>query len=104
VIVNKFLGLNASQGFDRLPGKADLQFPRDHLPQLKTQVGWHFFVGSCWYTKGREFGVEYIYSVPLYSILRWLRNLTSLTLRIRLLNCKWASVKLAIDIIRRILW
>jgi predicted secreted hydrolase len=60
VIVNKFLGLNASQGFEQMPEKADLKFPRDHLPQLKSQIGWHFFVGSCWDAEGREFGVEYM--------------------------------------------
>jgi len=78
VIVNKFLGLNASQGFDRLPEKADLQFPRDHLPQLKTQVGWHFFVGSCWDTDGREFGVEYmLFRAPLINpVLAAQLNLT----------------------------
>ncbi len=66
VIVSKFLGLNASQGFERLPETADLEFPRDHLPQLKTQVGWHFFVGSCWDAEGREFGIEYmLFRAPL---------------------------------------
>ncbi|MGZ8880321.1 MAG: lipocalin-like domain-containing protein [Halobacteriota archaeon] len=66
VIVNKFLGLNASQGFERLPKTADLKFPRDHLPQLKTQVGWHFFVGSCWDADEREFGIEYmLFRAPL---------------------------------------
>jgi len=80
VIVNKFLGLNASQGFDRLPEKAELQFPRDHLPQLKTQVGWHFFVGSCWDVEGREFGVEYmLFRAPLINpILAAQFNLTDL--------------------------
>lgn len=80
MIVNKFLGLNASQGFDRLPEKAELQFPRDHLPQLKTQVGWHFFVGSCWDVEGREFGVEYmLFRAPLINpVLAAQFNLTDL--------------------------
>jgi len=58
VIISKFLGLNCNQGFEPMPAAADLQFPRDWLPQLKTKVGWHFFVGSCWDTAGAEYGVE----------------------------------------------
>ena len=58
VIISKFLGLNDSQGFEPMPAAADLQFPRDWLPQLKTKVGWHFFVGSCWDNTGAEYGVE----------------------------------------------
>lgn len=58
IIASKFLGLNLSQGFEPLPEVADLQFPRDHLPQLRTSVGWHFFVGSCWDEAGIEYGVE----------------------------------------------
>ncbi|HXY88311.1 MAG TPA: lipocalin-like domain-containing protein [Candidatus Acidoferrales bacterium] len=58
VIISKFLGLNDSQGFVPMPAAADLQFPRDLLPQLKTKVGWHFFVGSCWDNTGAEYGVE----------------------------------------------
>jgi predicted secreted hydrolase len=58
LITSKFLGLNASQGFEPMPKAADLQFPRDHLPQLRTSVGWHFFVGSCWDEGGSEYGVE----------------------------------------------
>jgi hypothetical protein len=58
VITSKFLGLNASQGFEPMPKAADLQFPRDHLPQLRTSVGWHFrrawlqsSVSATWRTK-----------------------------------------------------
>jgi len=54
VIASKFLGLNASQGFEPMPKAADLQFPRDHLPQLRTSVGWHFFVSSCWDETGSD--------------------------------------------------
>ena len=43
LITSKFLGLNASQGFEPMPKAADLQFPRDHLPQLRT-VGWLAFL------------------------------------------------------------
>jgi len=66
VMAHTFLGLNASQGFEPVPNLADLQFPRDHVPQLRARVGWHFFVGSCWDATGREYGVEYVvYRIPL---------------------------------------
>lgn len=58
IFVSKFLGRNATQGFDLMPTKADLEFMRDHLPQPNTQVGWHFFVGSAWDEKGKEYGIE----------------------------------------------
>ncbi|HYA33702.1 MAG TPA: lipocalin-like domain-containing protein [Candidatus Bathyarchaeia archaeon] len=61
VMTSKFLGLNASQGFEPMPKAANLQFPRDHAPKPKTAVGWHFFVGSCWDEVGSEFGVEFMF-------------------------------------------
>jgi predicted secreted hydrolase len=56
-----FLGAPASVGYDPVPVPAGLEFPRDHLPQPRSQVGWHFFVGSCWSADGREFGVELMF-------------------------------------------
>ena len=44
------LGAPSTVGYDQVPAPADLQFPRDHLPKVRSQVGWHFFVGSCWDT------------------------------------------------------
>ncbi|MFN8532967.1 MAG: lipocalin-like domain-containing protein [Dehalococcoidia bacterium] len=58
IVVNAFTGLNSSQGFEQMPERPDLQFPRDHAPKLRSQVGWHFFVGSCWDDAGHEYGVE----------------------------------------------
>ena len=56
-----FLGPPATVGYDPVPVPAGLEFPRDHLPKLRSQVGWHFFVGSCGSTDGREFGVELMF-------------------------------------------
>jgi len=32
----------------------NIEFPRDHAPQLEYQVGWHFFVGSCTGKNGKN--------------------------------------------------
>jgi predicted secreted hydrolase len=56
-----FLGPPAGVGYDPVPVPAGLEFPRDHLPKPRSQVGWHFFVGSCWSADGREFGVELMF-------------------------------------------
>lgn len=66
VIVTKFLGNNAVMGFDKMPDSANLEFPRDHEPKLRSQVGWHFFVGSAWDESGQEWGIEMMFfRVPL---------------------------------------
>lgn len=56
-----FLGPASTVGYDMVPARADFSFPRDHLPKVRSQVGWHFFVGSCWDTRGREYGVELMF-------------------------------------------
>lgn len=61
VIASKFLGQNCTQGFEPMPEKADLTFPRDHQPKLRSQVGWHFFVGSAWDEEGQEYGIELMF-------------------------------------------
>ncbi|MBI2798461.1 ATP-binding protein [Candidatus Saccharibacteria bacterium] len=57
----KLLGNNAVQGYDQIPETADLKFPRDHEPKLRSQVGWHFFVGSAWDEDGQEYGIEIMF-------------------------------------------
>lgn len=61
VIGMKFLGSNSVQGYEPMPESADLQFPRDHAPKLRSQVGWHFFVGSAWDESGQEWGIELMF-------------------------------------------
>ena len=45
-IQTSFLGAPSTVGYDMIPAQANLEFPRDHLPKVRSQVGWHFFVGS----------------------------------------------------------
>ncbi len=61
VIASKFLGLNSSQDFEQMPKSSTIKFPRDHSPQLRSKVGWHFFVGSAWGSDGNEYGVELMF-------------------------------------------
>jgi len=61
VIQTAFLGPASTVGYDMVPPRADLQFPRDHLPKVRTKNGWHFFVGSCWDKDGNEYGVEVMF-------------------------------------------
>ena len=61
VIQTAFLGPASTVGYDVVPARADLQFPRDHLPKVRSKNGWHFFVGSCWDTDGKEYGVELMF-------------------------------------------
>ncbi len=61
VIAMKFLGQNATQGFEEMPETSNIEFPRDHAPQLRSQVGWHFFVGSAWDENGEEYGIELMF-------------------------------------------
>jgi len=61
VIQSAFLGPPSTVGYDMIPARADFQFPRDHLPKVRSRNGWHFFVGSCWDTEGKEYGVEFMF-------------------------------------------
>ncbi len=61
VVAMKFLGQNATQGFEPMPKTSNIEFPRDHAPQLRSQVGWHFFVGSAWDEQGEEYGIELMF-------------------------------------------
>lgn len=61
VVAMKFLGQNAAQGFEEMPKHSNIKFPRDHAPKLRSQVGWHFFVGSAWDEEGEEYGIELMF-------------------------------------------
>jgi predicted secreted hydrolase len=59
--MSDLLGLDSSRGYQEIPEKADIQFPRDHPPQFRYQVGWHFIVGSCNGRNDKEYGVEVVF-------------------------------------------
>lgn len=61
VLQSTFLGPASTVGYDWIPTRADFEFPRDHLPKVRSKNGWHFFVGSCWDTDGNEYGVELMF-------------------------------------------
>lgn len=60
-VMTHLLGLDSSRGYEWIPERADLRFPRDHAPLFGYQLGWHFFVGSCVGYDGKEYGVELIF-------------------------------------------
>ena len=59
--MSHFLGLDSARGYAEIPAVGNIEFPRDHAPQLEYQVGWHFFVGSCTGKNGKEYGVEMMF-------------------------------------------
>jgi predicted secreted hydrolase len=61
VLQSAFLGPPSTVGYDWIPNRANLTFPQDHLPKVRSKNGWHFFVGSCWDTDGNEYGVELMF-------------------------------------------
>jgi predicted secreted hydrolase len=62
VLQTSFLGPPSTVGYDMVPtSRPEFVFPRDHGPKERSQVGWHFFVGSCWDTDGAEYGVELMF-------------------------------------------
>ena len=65
--LNHLLGMDSSRGYQDIPLEADLQFPRDYLPQMGYQVGWHFFVGNCTSKEGKDYGI--LVSFYRYSLL-----------------------------------
>ncbi|MFA5453191.1 MAG: lipocalin-like domain-containing protein, partial [Candidatus Methanomethylophilaceae archaeon] len=48
-------------GYQELPIDKKFTFPTDDRPQFEYQVGWHFFVGNVFDTKGREYGVQLMF-------------------------------------------
>lgn len=65
--MNHLLGTDSSRGYQKIPDKSNIEFPRDFAPQLGYQVGWHFFVGNCRDTRRREYGI--LVSFYRYSLL-----------------------------------
>ncbi|MSR89743.1 ATP-binding protein [Patescibacteria group bacterium] len=58
IFTSKFLGLDATLGYEGMHRDAKLEFMRDHQVKPDVQVGWHFFVGSAWGENGKEYGIE----------------------------------------------
>jgi hypothetical protein len=58
IMTAKFLGLNATLGYEGMKPNAKLEFMRDHGIKPDVQVEWHFFVGSAWGENGKEYGIE----------------------------------------------
>ena len=95
VMQTSFLGPPSTVGYDMIPREANLQFPRDHEPKLRSQVGWHFFVGSCWDADGNEYGAELMFfgtalyprtSPPGWASTMWTTRSSS---------CSWPSANAA---------
>lgn len=59
-IINLF-GLDSARGYQELPTDKKYIFPEDDRPQFEYQVGWHFFVGNVFDTKGREYGIQLMF-------------------------------------------
>jgi predicted secreted hydrolase len=65
--MNHLLGMDSSRGYQKIPEKSNIEFPRDFAPQTGYQVGWHFFVGNCRDTQQRDYGI--LVSFYHYSLL-----------------------------------
>ena len=59
--MRNLLGPESTRGYQPIPAKADLQFPRNHAVALGTPLGWYFFVGSATGANGKEYGVEMMF-------------------------------------------
>jgi predicted secreted hydrolase len=56
-----FLGPESITGYDMLPSEANFKWPEIDLPQLKHQLGWHFFVGNFHDADGKHYSVELMF-------------------------------------------
>jgi predicted secreted hydrolase len=55
------LGLDSVRGYQEIQNPANIKLPNDDAPQFNHQVGWHFFVGSCWDASGKEYGIQFMF-------------------------------------------
>lgn len=58
---NLMLGPESVLGYEPVPSTLDFDFKKLDLPQLKTQVGWHFFVGNYKDNEGNNYSVEFMF-------------------------------------------
>ncbi|WP_164558092.1 ATP-binding protein [Massilia atriviolacea] len=56
-----FLGPTSNSLYDAIPLDPRFDFPAIDLPQLKYQLGWHFFVGNFTDESGKHFSVELMF-------------------------------------------
>jgi predicted secreted hydrolase len=56
-----FLGLESNLGYEPVPLDPVFDFPAIDLPQLKQQLGWHFFVGNFTDEAGNHYSVELMF-------------------------------------------
>ena len=56
-----FTGMDSSKGYKPIPASADFKLPEDDAPQFDYQLGWHFIVGSCLGSNGKEYGVQFMF-------------------------------------------
>ncbi len=59
--MTNLFGMDRARGYQELPIDKKFTFPTDDRPQFEYQVGWHFFVGNVFDTKGREYGVQLMF-------------------------------------------
>ena len=59
--MTNLFGVDSARGYQELPIDKKFTFPTDDRPQFEYQVGWHFFVGNVFDTKGREYGVQLMF-------------------------------------------
>ncbi|MPL90314.1 hypothetical protein SDC9_36362 [bioreactor metagenome] len=59
--MTNLFGLDSARGYQELPNDKKFSFSDDDRPQFEYQVGWHFFVGNVFDTKGREYGVQLMF-------------------------------------------
>jgi len=59
--LTNLFGMDSARGYQELPIDKKFTFPTDDRPQFEYQVGWHFFVGNVFDTKGREYGVQLMF-------------------------------------------
>lgn len=56
-----FLGPESITGYEPIPLDPTFKFPEIDLPQLKNQLGWHFFVGNFTDDAGKHYSVELMF-------------------------------------------
>lgn len=59
--ISYFTGMDSSKGYKSIPASADFKLPDDDAPQFDYQLGWHFIVGSCLGSNGKEYGVQFMF-------------------------------------------